>query len=69
MRPDLFKPLRLAGFYLLFSSAWIFFSDGLLANLNLDSGHLNLLQTYKGLAFVLLSTLLIFILSYRDQLH
>lgn len=68
MRPDLFKPLRLAGFYLLFSSAWIFFSDGLLANLNLDSGHLNLLQTYKGLAFVLLSTLLIFILSYRDQL-
>ncbi|MFZ3023507.1 PAS domain S-box protein [Pseudomonas sp.] len=68
MRPDLFKPMRLAGFYLLFSSAWIFLSDGLLASLSLDSDHLNLLQTYKGLAFVVLSTLLIFILSYRDQL-
>lgn len=68
MRPDLFKPIRLAGFYLLFSSAWIFLSDGLLLSLNLDSEHLNLLQTYKGMAFVVLSTLLIFVFSYRDQL-
>ena len=68
MRPDLFKTLRLAGCYLVFSSAWILLSDQLLNRLNLDSTHLNLLQTYKGLAFVLLSTLLIFTISYRDQL-
>ena len=67
MRPEIVKPARLAGIYLLFSSAWIFLSDGLLASLSLDGEHLNLLQTYKGLAFVLLSTLLIFLLGYRDQ--
>ena len=37
MRPDLFKTLRLAGCYLVFSSAWILLSDQLLNRLNLDS--------------------------------
>ncbi|MBX9755993.1 MAG: PAS domain S-box protein [Pseudomonadaceae bacterium] len=67
MQPDLHQPLRLAGIYVLFSSAWILLSDRLLGSLNLDSTATQLLQTYKGLAFVLLSALLIGVLSLREQ--
>jgi diguanylate cyclase (GGDEF)-like protein/PAS domain S-box-containing protein len=67
MQPDLHQPLRLAGIYVLFSSAWILLSDRLLGSLDLDSTATQLLQTYKGLAFVLLSALLIGVLSLREQ--
>jgi diguanylate cyclase (GGDEF)-like protein/PAS domain S-box-containing protein len=67
MQPVLHQPLRLAGIYVLFSSAWILLSDHLLGALNLDSDATQLLQTYKGLAFVLLSALLIGGLSLREQ--
>lgn len=68
MRPELFKTLRLSGCYLLFSSLWLVFGDRLLAHDNLQNPLFIELHTYKSLAFVLLSTLLIFTVSYRDQL-
>lgn len=68
MQPDNLKPLRLAVIYALFSAAWILLSDRVLNALAPDTASAMLLGTYKGLAFVLLSSLLIFFLSHRDQL-
>jgi len=67
MRPDLVAPLRLAGVYSLFSSAWILGSDYLLNLLVADAQLVAGLQTAKGLLFVTLSTLLIFAVSYHDR--
>ena len=67
MRPELLSPLRVAGVYALFSSAWILGSDYLLNALVTDSEQVSNLQTLKGLLFILLSSLLIFLLSYRDR--
>lgn len=67
MRPDLQGPLRLAGVYILFSALWIFGSDYLLHALVKDSELAAELQTGKGLLFILLSTVLIFLLSQRDR--
>jgi PAS domain-containing protein len=67
MRPDLQGSLRLAGVYTLFSSLWIFGSDYLLYALIRNETLLTELQTVKGLVFVLLSTGLIFFVSYRDR--
>lgn len=67
MRPDLVAPLRLASVYLLFSSAWILSSDFLLQAATADGDVTALLQTFKGLLFVLLSSLLVFYISYRDR--
>lgn len=66
MRPDFSAPLRLAGLYALFSTAWIFSSDYLLSTIISDSALITRLQTLKGTTFVLLSSLLIFTLSHRD---
>ena len=68
MQPTLKGPLRLAGAYVLFSSAWILGSDSLLKNLTSDAEQMASLQTVKGLVFILLSSLLIFIIAYRDRL-
>ncbi len=67
MRPDLHGPLRLAGVYSLFSSLWIFGSDSLLQAMVQDGELAADLQTAKGMLFILLSTLLIFVVSYRDR--
>ena len=67
MRSDLTVPLRLAGAYILFSSLWIFASDSLLLAVVNDRGLIDRLQTVKGMLFVLLSSLLIFSLNYRDR--
>jgi diguanylate cyclase (GGDEF)-like protein/PAS domain S-box-containing protein len=67
MPPDLQPPLRIAGIYLLFSVSWIVFSDHLLGSQGLDNATSTTLQTYKGLAFVLLSALLIGALSLHEQ--
>lgn len=67
MRPDLLAPLRLAGVYSLFSTTWILSSDYLLSALAHDSALIARLQTVKGISFVLLSSLLIFYVSYRDR--
>ena len=67
MRSDLTAPLRLAGAYILFSSIWIIASDSLLMAAVNDRGLIGRLQTVKGMLFVLLSSLLIFYLNYRDR--
>jgi PAS domain S-box-containing protein len=67
MRPDLHGSLRLAGVYMLFSSLWIFGSDYLLGSLVSDSKLMTELQTGKGLLFILLSTVLIYVVSHRDR--
>ncbi len=66
MQPELKAPLRLAGAYVLFSSAWILGSDSLLKQLVRDAEQMTDLQTAKGLVFILLSSLLIFAIAYRD---
>ncbi len=60
--------IRIAGVYLLISGVWILFSDQALAVSVGDRQMLTLLQTYKGWAFVGLSTLLIYLLL-RRELH
>ena len=67
MRPDLKGPLRLAGIYLLFSTLWIFGSDYLLHTLVNNSALVAGLQTTKAMLFVLLSTTLVLVVSYRDR--
>jgi PAS domain S-box-containing protein len=67
MRPELVAPLRLTGVYALFGTAWILSSDYLLAIAVSDPTLVMRLQTIKGLAFVLLSCLLIFYVSHRDR--
>ncbi|MEK1906147.1 MAG: EAL domain-containing protein [Pseudomonas sp.] len=67
MRPTLSRPMRLAGLYVVFSAAWIVLSDQLLQVLSLEPGMLAWLQTGKGLLFVLASSLLILVISRRDQ--
>ncbi|MNF33478.1 Oxygen sensor protein DosP [compost metagenome] len=67
MRSDLTAPLRLAGAYILFSSLWIIASDSLLLAVVNDRGLIDRLQSVKGMLFVLLSSLLIFSLNYRDR--
>jgi PAS domain S-box-containing protein len=53
---------KVPGLYLLFGLAWIILSDRLLATLVNDPAAITELQTYKGWAFVILSTILIFFL-------
>lgn len=60
--------MRLASVYILFSTAWILSSDYLLTALMSNSELTARLQTIKGLTFVLLSSVLIFYVSYRDRL-
>lgn len=67
MKPDLQGPLRLAGVYILFGTLWILGSDYLLGALAMDSAQVAELQTGKGLLFILLSTGLIFFVSFRDR--
>ena len=68
MRSDFTAPVRLASVYILFSAIWILSSDYLLTALVSDVAWVARLQTVKGLAFVLCSSLLIFYVSYRDRL-
>lgn len=62
MQPITSRPLRVAGLYLAFGIAWILFSDLLLQALQLETSTLNLLQSSKGLLFVLCSSLFILLL-------
>ncbi len=54
-----FTPTSITLSYLIFSSAWVLLGDNLLGSLHLSAGHIELLQSAKGLAFVLLSSLLL----------
>lgn len=52
---------RIALIYALGASLWIFFSDTLLTQVTDTAGQLALLQTYKGLAFVIVTSMLLYI--------
>lgn len=60
-----FVPLRIALSYGLFASLWIIFSDQLMQQLTNDAQLLSRLQTYKGLLFVTITTILIWLLVQR----
>lgn len=60
---------RVSVLYALFGGVWILLSDRILAHFVHDLATLTLLQTYKGWAFVLFGSLLIFSLLHRDLRH
>lgn len=68
MTPKTSRPMRLAGVYLLFSAAWILGSNLLLRAIIDDPTTLTHLHTVKGLLFVTLSSVLIFLLCHQDEL-
>ncbi|WP_417325380.1 ATP-binding protein [Halarcobacter sp.] len=54
--------LKICLVYFTFSFLWIYFSDNLLLYLNLSKETLTFIQTIKGLAFIVITTLLLYIL-------
>lgn len=68
MKADKVLPiLRVALLYALFSGLWILFSDRLVESLSHDPLIITRIQTYKGVAFVLASAGIIFILMFREM--
>lgn len=63
-----FAPLRIALSYAIFATLWIIFSDQLMQRLTDDAQLLSRLQTYKGLFFVALTTMLVWLLIQRSWL-
>ena len=59
-------PLRIALIYLVFSALWIIFSDQMLVMLVTDTQHLAEWQTIKGMAFILVTAGLIYLLLQRE---
>ncbi|TDX99383.1 sensor domain-containing phosphodiesterase [Thiohalophilus thiocyanatoxydans] len=58
---------RIAAYYGLFSIAWILLSDRFVSLVAVDAEALSMLQSAKGLIFVGLSTLLVFLLCVREN--
>lgn len=67
MNPQIRSALRMATVYALFGVAWIFFSDRLLLDLAWDQESLSAMQTYKGWFFVLITSILVFLLLLRTE--
>lgn len=61
--------LLLAGLYGLAGMLWIFYSDKFIAALSRDPDRLTTYQTWKGWAYVLLSTMLVLALIRLAQRH
>jgi PAS domain S-box-containing protein len=61
--------LLLAGIYALAGFLWIFLSDQLSIHYAQDAYELNQFQTYKGWAFIVVTTLLVFALIRAAQFH
>ncbi|TWC32792.1 diguanylate cyclase/phosphodiesterase with PAS/PAC sensor(s) [Pseudomonas sp. SJZ079] len=66
--PLLHGALRLTLIYALSAALWVFYSDGLLAALGLSSAQLQRWQLFKGLGFVLLTSILLY-LTLRTHLR
>ena len=61
---------RISIYYIVAAFVWIVGTDWLLANAATDLDQMATLQTYKGLVFVMLSGMAIFvILQYQERLH
>lgn len=67
MNPQIRSALCMAGIYALFGLAWIFFSDRLIMNLAWDQESLSAMQTYKGWFYVLITSILVFLLVLRTK--
>ncbi|MCX6074102.1 MAG: EAL domain-containing protein [Campylobacterales bacterium] len=52
--------------YLVFGVLWIYFSDSCVEIISKNSTEINLLQNYKGWFFIVITSLLLFILNYRS---
>ena len=63
-----FAPLRIALFYAIFATLWIIFSDQLIERFTRDPQLLSRLQTYKGLLFVTITTILVWLMTQRSWL-
>jgi len=59
---------RIVFIYMLFSALWILFSDSILEFFIKDPLKMSLVQTYKGLFFIAVTSVLLFILI-RKQMH
>lgn len=57
--------LWISALYLIFGLLWIYFSDSVAESIASNSRQLSLLQTYKGWFFISITTLFLFIISYR----
>lgn len=65
-RGSYFAPLRIAFLYSAFAGLWIVFSDYLIDFLAQDKNTLSQLQTFKGLIFVVVTTMLVWLLVHRS---
>lgn len=64
--PRLSPPLMTTLIYGVFGTLWILFSDRLLETMINDLHLLSRLQTYKGTAYVVITSLLLYLLMNRD---
>ena len=59
--------LRVALIYVIFAAAWILFSDSIVESVLADADLITQVQTYKGLAFVIVTAALLFFLILRSN--
>ncbi|MBZ4682713.1 MAG: nifL [Fusobacteriales bacterium] len=57
---------RVAIIYFIFSFLWVFYSDKFILNITTDPVILTQIQTYKGISFIFISSLLIYLLIYFE---
>ncbi|MDN5303513.1 MAG: diguanylate cyclase [Fusobacteriaceae bacterium] len=57
---------RVAIVYFIFSFLWVFYSDKFILNITTDPVILTQIQTYKGISFIFISSLLIYLLIYFE---
>jgi len=58
--------LHITFIYAAFGLAWIIVTDLIIAKLAVSPHQITAMQTYKGIVFVLFSTLIIFLVAYRE---
>ncbi len=61
-------PFRVAAAYLVFAGCWIYFSGKVVHQLTQDHNVIEIIETYKGFAFVLVTTILLY-LDLRKRLR
>jgi PAS domain S-box-containing protein len=66
--PSFFRltPLKIAGIYALISAIWILLSDRFISMISDDPKTITQLQSYKGIVFISLSAVLIYLLSRKS---
>lgn len=57
--------LQISAFYLIFGMIWIYSSDTLIELFSNDAHEISLFQTYKGFFFIVVTSVVLYFLSYR----